>query len=457
MKYMNRFKIFDCLRLGWKNIAGHKGRSAIIVVTISVLFAAVLGFNTLLNGVERTFANATSLSNDGKFYVATGFEPETFSCLEDINERCVLTPAPDNSEEIIQKRLERYHGKKIGTVYEKAFYWWEERPSMHGDEIEHIQHLETFYVISESVVQSLGIEYANVVDDRLPVILPVGKSLSEAQQQKFYQVGSYPATKSGQPIMSGGGFMNLILGTIRGSLGEMFLIDDGSGKIERFFDGKNDSLVSENTNNYENRSEAVKYDVAIFTDVKDVFGYYDNAWQEGREFGYDFFGRYTYHIKDVFGNTVNVASAFMSLRMITLLIVVVILVIAVCVATLTFVHVISDDAPTVALYRSMGASRLNILGIYLVYIVLLCLLAIIVCIAVTFLLVAVAALVYGSSLAETIKSYYMLSDFARVTFWGYDWISGMIIGVIILVAPLTLLLSLRIFSSKHIAKQLKED
>ena len=38
-------KFSDALRLSWSNIAQHKKRSAIIILTISLLFGVVMGFN----------------------------------------------------------------------------------------------------------------------------------------------------------------------------------------------------------------------------------------------------------------------------------------------------------------------------------------------------------------------------------------------------------------------------
>lgn len=45
-------KFSDALRLSWSNIAQHKKRSAILVVTIALLFGLVMGFNFLTSGIE---------------------------------------------------------------------------------------------------------------------------------------------------------------------------------------------------------------------------------------------------------------------------------------------------------------------------------------------------------------------------------------------------------------------
>ena len=195
----------------------------------------------------------------------------------------------------------------------------------------------------------------------------------------------------------------------------------------------------------------------VFNEAEDALGYYQNAWQEGQEFGYDYYDRYSYNIMDIFGNVIKVASAFTELKVVALLIVGLILVVAVCIATLTFVHVINDDAPTIALYNSMGASKGNVIGIYFVYMVLLCLAAVLVCVVTTLILVGIVTVVDGASLVAAIEEFYYLTDFSGVTFLGWDLISGAVVGLIMFVAPLALLFSLRTFSAKNIAKQLKEN
>ena len=46
-------KFSDALRLSWSNIAEHKKRSVAIIVTISILFGAIMGFNFMLEGLRE--------------------------------------------------------------------------------------------------------------------------------------------------------------------------------------------------------------------------------------------------------------------------------------------------------------------------------------------------------------------------------------------------------------------
>lgn len=77
-------RVSDLLNLGWRNCFNQKRRSFCIIVAVAALFSVVLGFNTILNGLEMTLVQAASENSGSRFYIATGFEPETFSCKHDI-------------------------------------------------------------------------------------------------------------------------------------------------------------------------------------------------------------------------------------------------------------------------------------------------------------------------------------------------------------------------------------
>ena len=63
----------------------------------------------------------------------------------------------------------------------------------------------------------------------------------------------------------------------------------------------------------------------------------------------------------------------------------------------------------------------------------------------------------AEALAERLKGFYMLKDLPKVNLFGFNNMLFGIAGSIMLVAPLSLLLTMRRFSAKHIAKKLKED
>lgn len=62
-------KFSDALRLSWGNIAQHKKRSAIIVLTIALLFGVIMGFNFITSGIEETTLVASAGQTGGDVYI----------------------------------------------------------------------------------------------------------------------------------------------------------------------------------------------------------------------------------------------------------------------------------------------------------------------------------------------------------------------------------------------------
>ena len=86
-----------------------------------------------------------------------------------------------------------------------------------------------------------------------------------------------------------------------------------------------------------------------------------------------------------------------------------------------------------------------------------CILAVVACIVIAAILVGALWLVNANALAQRLQNYYMLDTTPKVTLFRFDNLFYGIIGSVMLIAPITLLFTLRNFSSKHIAKKLKED
>ena len=160
---------------------------------------------------------------------------------------------------------------------------------------------------------------------------------------------------------------------------------------------------------------------------------------------------------DTFGRVIYLEYDFNNLQFMLTAIEILFIVIAILVATFTFAHLIDQDAATIALYRSLGASTGNIYLIYFLYLVELCLLAVLSCILIAFIIVGVMWLCNAGALAERLKEYYILKDLPKVNLFGFNGMFFWIIGAIMIVAPISLVLTMRRFSVKHIAKKLKED
>lgn len=160
---------------------------------------------------------------------------------------------------------------------------------------------------------------------------------------------------------------------------------------------------------------------------------------------------------DTFGRVIYLENDFNNLQFMLTTVQILFIIVAIIIATFTFAHLIDSDAATVALYRSLGASTGNIYLIYFLYLVELCMLAVLSCIVIAFIIVGIMWMLNADALAERLKEYYILKDLPKVNLFGFNGMFFWIIGSIMVIAPFSLALTMRHFSAKHIAKKLKED
>lgn len=271
----------------------------------------------------------------------------------------------------------------------------------------------------------------------------------------LYRVGTISSTEEGKPTLDGFNPLNVILAQLAGATNDDFwLVDDGSGKVEAFMRDQLKKYLAEEDSLY-SLEPTKKTVVAKFSDPYQAVAY---ASPDEEALGVKVYSSdYQYGTQDLFGTTLMVADSFNTQRALLIAVEVLLLVVAVVVAVLTFAHLIDQDAPTVALYRAMGANTDNIYIIYLLYLVELCLLAIAATILIAFLFVGLVALTSVGPLAARLQGFYHLHDLPKITLFMFNGSFWFILAIILAIAPLSLFFTLRRFSAKHIAKKLKED
>ena len=445
-------KFSDALRLSWSNIAQHKKRSAILVVTIALLFGLVMGFNFLTSGIEETTIAAAAGQTGGEVYMEAsygkmrggGYDDETY--IHSAEELAEVSLAPVLDEEADQKVRERaaeYGGEVVG------YYW--------------IFQLDFPYrVIEKSAVEQFIDEglWETRPEGKVPVLMPEGweppeviESLAEGVDEVWYRVGSIPATEAGSPTLEGANPLNLILAQLSGEENDDFwLVDDGSGEVERYLRAQIERELAGGG------SYAVapmqKIAVVKFSDSDQAAAF---ATPEQGLGGIALYTDFQYRTQDLFGTTLSVVSSFNMQRVLLLAAGVVLLIVATLIAVMSFAHLIDQDAATVALYRAMGASTGDIYLVYFLYLVELCLLAMVATVVIAFGLIAGLAVTSVGALAERLQEFYGLMELPQVALFRLNGAFWAILVVILAVAPLTLVLTMRRFSAKHLAKKMKED
>lgn len=445
-------KFSDALRLSWSNITKHKKRSVAIILTISILFGVIMAFNFMLQGLQGTILDAALQANDGKIYLETGYQN-----ISSINEGSFTQLADlDAAQKIVRDTVADYHGKIVGemTTYQLG---------------------NTRWVVNQAVADAVGEIELNLDElgpNQIPFLAPESESEyfqgylwnNGKKDERLVRVGVYPSTETGSPTLPGFNPLNLLLGMVYGSgtTAMPLIIDDGSGKVVEYINSMAQTRVEDG--GYENVTQVfeawppeTRY-IAVFDNYDDAVAYYYDAYGDNSP-KYVQIDEKKYSIlnMDIFGRVIYIRLDFDNLQFMLTAIEVLFIVIAILIATFTFAHLIDSDAATVALYRSLGASTGNIYLIYFLYLVELCLLAVLSCIVIAFIIVGVMWLGNAGVLAERLKDYYILKDLPKVNLFGFNGMFFWIIGSIMVIAPISLALTMRRFSAKHIAKKLKED
>lgn len=434
-------KLSDALRLSWSNIVQYKKRSILIILTISILFGVVMAFNFILEGLGKTIFDATMQSSNDKIYIATGY-----SEISSINQGDYFkVDTLESAEKLLEENAEQYHGQIIGQVTQ--------------------YNLDSSrWVINLELAKRFGeLDFSKLEDNQIPYVGPrvedeffdrYLKDTDGSKDRLLTKVGTYPATEPGSPTLLGLNPLNLLLSGVHGSSTYPLIIDDGSSKVTQYLQ----KMVEQN-----NGSEVIPYmtqSIVMFNNYDDAIAYYwDTA--NGKNIPKDIETtdgkKYTIHSGEVFSSVISAKLSVRNLRDTLVLLEILFIIVAVIIAILTFVHIIDQDAATIALYRSLGASTRNIYLIYFLYLLEMCALAVLSCIIIAAILVGILWLTNASALAKRLQDFYMLSNAPKVILLGFDSLFYSIVGSIIVIAPITLLFTLRNFSAKHIAKRLKAD
>ena len=248
------------------------------------------------------------------------------------------------------------------------------------------------------------------------------------------------------------------------------LVDDGSGVVQEYLKGRIDIHRQRQEEKF---AEMVAADPEMDEeDYRDTYDYImSQAIQADRAAIFQFddpqkaiayalqpydYANYLMQ-QDLFSNTISVARSFAGLKNMLVVIEVILLIVAVVIATLTFGHMIDQDAATIALYRAMGATKLQILLIYLCYLVELCILALGVCLVIALGIAGVTALLNAGELSQKLQKFYRLAEAPKVWFFALNWVTWTVVGAVLVIAPVTLILADRHFSARNIARKLKED
>lgn len=222
-------------------------------------------------------------------------------------------------------------------------------------------------------------------------------------------------------------------------------VDDDSVVLARIksFDGEVVALTSEQKAEIgEKIPESVI--IAKFSNLDKAYEYYNNS--------------SNYQVVELFSNQIGVYRYFRDKdRDFVLPISVVLVAVSAFILAFTMAHLIASSTKTFVLYRSIGASRWQLLLIYFVYLLELCVWAVIFAVILALILAGIATGVCWNSLLVQLTAIYPNAPNYWPILVGVNLRCIEVILCMFLAAPVSFLLCLDQFSSKKTAQKLKGD
>lgn len=193
--------------------------------------------------------------------------------------------------------------------------------------------------------------------------------------------------------------------------------------------------------------------VVKFSNLEDAYNYYRKFDAKELHYRID-----DYRVMELFGNQMRVRRYFSDngknfVRPISI----VLTVVSMFILAFTLAHLLESNTKSFVLYRSIGASKGQILAIYFAYLLELCMRAVLFAFVLAIVLAGIATLVGWK---------YLMSQFAAIypdslNFWpilvGVNFQIVEVVLLMFIMVPVAFLLCLDQFSSKKIAQRLKGD
>ncbi len=222
-------------------------------------------------------------------------------------------------------------------------------------------------------------------------------------------------------------------------------VDDDSVVLARIksFDGEVVALTSEQKAEIgEKIPESVI--IAKFSNLDKAYEYYNNS--------------SNYQVVELFSNQIGVYRYFRDKnRDFVLPISIVLVAVSAFILAFTMAHLIASSTKTFVLYRSIGASRWQLLLIYFVYLLELCAWAAVFAVILALILAGIATGVCWNSLLVQLTAIYPNAPNYWPILVGVNLRCIEVILCMFLAAPVSFLLCLDQFSSKKTAQKLKGD
>ncbi len=229
----------------------------------------------------------------------------------------------------------------------------------------------------------------------------------------------------------------IVLGQVRFPYASNFIIDDGSESVKKYLGGDN---------------VWVERVISVFSSSDDAHNYYRNEDCLATERKCE-----DYLVSGAFSNQIDIEESFWLVRKMLGLVEPVLVIIAIIIVVFTFIRLVDQDARLVALYRSLGATKLDVFTIYLWYLMELCLLSILLASVIGLVMACIISLLNMPALKVELEAFYGLKPQIPLVLVGINAQIAKLMATIMIIAPATSILTIDQLSSRNIAKRLKNE
>ncbi len=435
-------KISDIFFLSTRNIARYKQRSAKILLTISILFGIILFISILMRYLENNIILASYNSVDPEILIEVQNNKQdpqdsllnkSINSQEDESLSKIQTSIDNSFETNIRKRINEYNGILIGHSW--------------------IFQLDYPYKIIDKKVVEKFIDknlFSDIPDGKVPVIMPKGwqppatpddHALRDRIGDTLYRVGSFPDVGNNIHDNFNFSLSNFLTTQLPRKKHDSFLIiDDGSGAVEKYLMSQLEKYKLEG--GYYENTTINKNAIISFKRPEDVIGFSKNG---SKILTIDLYNNYDYSVDDLYGTTLQVSAQFNNQRAILLMIYLTCFIVAAIVFIITLKQIIIEDSSTIAQYKILGATTWQIIAIYFMHFLELCILSILIIFSASILLSTVVMLILNMSLSESLRDFYNLATQPKLRFFIESELYLPIILSILTIAPISIILCTRNF------------
>lgn len=453
-------RLTDYFRLGFAGVKAHKKRAFTVVIIVGLLFSVITAGTFILQGLENVALGTMLAPTNGKVLVMSSVDAK--KCGED----CDLKAETEK----IKRNIEQYGGKiipaKISQTADGMFYKTEEKvfgseANSAIDTTQVIVPLETAANIADIKMPERDAEVAEQLDAIREVReKTLGKVVENKNGERYYIAdilpgGVYASNLSFMNIGQGGNPLDLVLGQIRTGVSQNFIAKSAKTepKVDKDDMGQSSGfIVMEDID-----VEAMGMVLAQFEDVKAAYNYYQDKANYCSETDriFNMCGKdYKYQVVSAVSDPITTYENLQNVWLVFKIVAAVLSAIALIIALSTYARLIGKDLKIISLYHALGATKRQIRIVYVVYLLMLSLMAVGFAILLGLALAATLSIVN----MEALKQVWTLAfgtQASEIWLIGWNNLVWWIVGVMMLAPVVAVVLGNGNFTSKELARKMK--